>query len=464
MLSLDDLTIEEMETELKRLEMAIAIKNKIGILEKPETKRRVIKRVSIKVKEEMFSKYNKELAVLFLKFKGVATRKQLETIQVWHVWKQLLESDLIIHSKTNDIDIYIIQAYALSEIVGSPQKTPRFSNTSLIKQLRINNWNIMNFRHDNSPIRVYKGFKTRALRVHEKYEDKVGKSFYYSSPQYQLLASALDVKDKINVGINIKPYWENEKNKVENTYMNTHKKRDSSTGKVLDKEPLKEYPYPEFLVGGKTMFDIFRGHYVNINPEYFGNHVEYHFDYLDHSRNASPHKILELAKALEEFSSIFDATYNQYDYSIVLNFWTDEKSIIRLSKMTNKNNDSFSKIRILGVILKLKRFDYKIDRDVNYNISLPEVKHESRSNTKVRNSNASSNTVSALKKVSTSEIDSEIVQRLEYLNHIYKTGKREGFAIQLPDGNWRSAQSIRDEINELENGNSKSKNKRSKKT
>lgn len=463
-MNLDNLTIEEMENELKRLELAIAIKNKTEVLEKPITKRRVVKRVSSKVKDEMYTKYRKELAVLFLKFKGVATRKQLETIEVWHVWKQLIESDLLVQTKTNDINIYFIQAYALTEMVGSPQKTPRFSNSSLIKQLRVNNWNILNFRHAESPIRAYKGFKTRALRVYENFGVGLENYFYYSSPQYQLLAVALDVKTRINVGINIHPFWENEKIKLENTYVNTHKKRDSTTGKVMDKEPLKEYPYPECLVDGKTMFDIFRGHYVNVNPKYFGNHVEYHFDYLDHSRNASPHKILELSKALNELSAIFDASYNQYEYSIILNFWTDEKSVIRLSKLTNGKSDSFNRIRNLGVVFNLKRFDYKLNVDFKEKIVLAgssfkdyrrdEGKHIVSS---VENANVQNNAF-------TNEIEIKKARELAYLNHVYQTGKREGFAIQLPDGNWRSVQSIRDEINELESENRKYKKKRNRKT
>lgn len=464
MLSLDKLTIEQMETELKRLEMAIAIKNNTEILQKPLVTRREVKRISIKIKEEVFSQYDRQLAILFLKFKGVATRKQLETIDTWQVWKKLLEKDLIIHTKSSDIDIYIIQAYALSEIVGSPQKTPRYTNSSLIKQLRINNWNIQNFRHNNSPIRVYKGFKTRALRVYEKFGDRVENYFYYSSPQYHLLATALEVKYKINVGINIHPFWENEKVKIQNTYMNTHKKRDSATGKVLNKEPLKVYPFPDYQIEGKTMFDVFRGHYVNVNPIFYGNHVEYHFDYIDHTRNSSPHKILELVKALNEFSAIFDATYNNYEYTIVLNFWTDEKSIIRLSKLTNSGSDSFRKIRNLDVVFNLKRFDYRIDLELNVNNSKSDEKSSPMENQSETKGTEAVNNVVESQKTSISEVQLNKMKHLEYLSHLYRTGKREGFAIQLPDGNWRSAQSIRDEIHELENVNSKQKKKRNKKT
>lgn len=168
---------------------------------------------NIKEREMAYNKHKDLLTKFYLKFNGVASREQFNTLnsdnkaideikeyglcKVIHIWGK---------------EVFILHSFSLSRMLDNKNaKTIRMTDNSIKYQLFINNWNIRNGKYDNVkyieiPKHIELSRKGQIFKANAK-NVEIARYGFYTLPYLQFLLIA----KRIGIGTNIENAWKIEK-------------------------------------------------------------------------------------------------------------------------------------------------------------------------------------------------------------------------------------------------------------
>lgn len=355
--------------------------------------------------------YRKHVSMIFqfyFRFKGVATIDQLKRLSEIN-WYELKEFELVKVIKFNDTDIFVLHAFTLNLMFNTEnEKTIKLSTSGLKRQIRRNNWNLVNYKHSKTVFKPIKGVNDRAFIPFTKFKSDNG-MLLFNNVNYQMLVVDEQIrmahietkkvkvlKFKGNIQITedrAKELIKSDDPKfneayfydisyrtetVDNTISNVKKsfEIDNQKNEVIRKatkgvkfkpslENVRnyaisnsygaEYTLASLIRTGDVeiepffLFDLFRDNFVGVN--YVASSNTLYFDYLDYSEKMGRSKVLELIKKVELLVNI---AYPNINLNVVLNIHTIGSACRRLEK------DSRIKDLKKSIIVKYKEFDYSL--------------------------------------------------------------------------------------------------------
>lgn len=358
--------LQDKQDEVKRLKQILDDKREINQLNQAldmyktksaEYNKKKVSEHSIEQREIAYEQYKELLAMLYLKFNGVATKAQFQTLTAdLKAINAIKEYGLCKVVLLWGNEVYILHSFSLSRLTDNKNaKTLRLTDSSIKNSLYINNWNIRNGKYNNTPaFRNIKGLSklTKKGIVQEKFIDnkEVLRCSYYTFPQFQMIMCSTQIGN-----INIQRQWKVEKQKLGSMNEGSYKNKMSMEKRFNDFKEIEK----QLSINGVFLFDIFRKGIVNVN--YVKNSNTLYFDYLDKTMNMSIGKIKKLEMLLQDLMSmvlIDSETQQPLKTKLVFNIHTSEIASKRLKRAYQK--ELGKRRQQSSVNVKFKMFDYTI--------------------------------------------------------------------------------------------------------
>lgn len=355
--------MEQKQKELKELEKLVEQTNKNIKLQQSIARSKTLaenynkKKVSehsTKERETAYNKHKDLLAMFYLKFNGVASRKQFKTLTSENkALDEIKEYGLCKVDFVWGVEVFILHSFSISRMTNNKNaKTIRMTDNGIKYQLYTNNWNNKNGKWNNvysdrESISVIKGIEiTRKGRVYKEYADNVeiASKGFYSMPLLQGIYTLVEIGVRKNNAVRL---WKIEKSKIKATQ--------GQKDKATVKETLKTYDNVMTEIGykGHFLFDIFRMGFVNVN--YVSDSNTVYFDCLDKTMNIGKSKVEKLRELLEGMTNatFIDENKQPVDVKIILNIYTSKSAQERLKKEYKPSGKS-------SVYVKFREFDYSL--------------------------------------------------------------------------------------------------------
>ncbi|KAB3532933.1 hypothetical protein F8154_11065 [Alkaliphilus pronyensis] len=404
-------TIEDLRNQYEELKLKLQIVKKEEALNSYQAKKSVREAYTkkkltdepIDKKLKAFETFEKALMMMYFKFNGIATIKQLETLDKSSKlnWKLLKKYGLCKVVEIYDVEVYILSAFSLNHLLGSSkQKTIRLSTLGLRKQLYRNNWNINNFYHkgniefpddllaDDNKTKHWKYFKETHDKLNVKWlafnnvnyqmlivDEQIRRTYQTETSEQKKVFkdNATTSKEKIDKLIKsgsvkeerfyditnittVEPYKSHilsmyKLNRLKDSFIRKATKGEKFSPSSDD---IKNYALTS--IGGKEIqpyffFDLFRDSFVNVNFTVKNNIGTLYFDYIDYTDSIGRKKAKELINKVENLVNI---AYTMCPFNVQLNIWTSERN----GKKLGKDNEVKKLLWNSSVKMKCRKFDY----------------------------------------------------------------------------------------------------------